>query len=328
MIRSLYRNADGTLETGVLPKDFATALADPSGLLWVDFEGETPEVCEPILRESFKFHPLAIDDALQETHVPKLDDWGQYLYLALHAVHYDSLEDDKVDTRELDIFLGENYLVSHHDNPLPAISRAWDRCQKDDRLTSAGADHLAYILADELVVAYMNVFETLDDALDSLEGQIFDKPAPETLSSIFVIKRNILTLRRTLAPQREVLNKLARDNFDAIDPIQRVYFRDIYDHLVRLYDINESMRDQASGSLDTYLSVINNRMNDIMKTLTVITTLFMPISFVASFFGMNFFGPSVPLPGWTSLPALVLSLGAVVITPLVMYSWVRRRGWM
>jgi magnesium transporter len=328
MIRSLYRRADGTLETGVAPRDFAAALADPNGMLWVDFEGEAPEVCEPILREGFGFHPLAIDDALQQSHVPKLDDWGKYLYVALHAVHFDNSVDDEVDTRELDLFLGENYLVSHHDDPLASITRAWDRCRKDERITSAGPDHLAYVLADELVVAYMSVFETLDDALDSLEGQIFEQPAPATLASLFVIKRNILTLRRTLAPQREVLNKLARDTLDVIDPKQRVYFRDIYDHLVRLYDINESMRDQASGSLDTYLSVINNRMNDIMKTLTVITTLFMPISFVASFFGMNFFGPTASLPGWTSTPTFFISLGVTLLTPVAMFLWVRRRGWM
>jgi magnesium transporter len=327
MIRSLYRSSDGTLETGVAAKDFVAALADSNGMLWVDFEGEAPEVCEPILRESFGFHPLAIDDALQETHVPKLDDWGRYLYLALHAVHLDGSADE-VDTRELDVFLGENYLVSHHDNPLPAVSRAWDRCQKDDRLTSGGPAHLAYTLADELVVAYMQVFEALDNSMDSLEAQIFEEPAPETLASLFVVKRNILTLRRTLAPQREVLNKLARDELSVIEAKQRVYFRDIYDHLVRLYDINESMRDQASGSLDTYLSVINNRMNDIMKTLTVITTLFMPISFVASFFGMNFFGPSASLPGWTSVPSFAVSLGITLCTPLAMYLWVRRRGWM
>jgi magnesium transporter len=327
MIRSLYRSSDGTLETGVATNHFVGALADSKGMLWVDFEGEAPEVCEPILRESFGFHPLAIDDALQETHVPKLDDWGKYLYLALHAVHLDRSADE-VDTRELDLFLGENYLVSHHDDPLPAITRTWDRCQKDGRMTSSGPDHLAYILADELVVAYMQVYEALDDSLDSLEGQIFEEPAPETLASLFVVKRNILTLRRTLAPQREVLNKLARDTLEVIDPRQRVYFRDIYDHLVRLYDINESMRDQASGSLDTYLSVINNRMNDIMKTLTVITTLFMPISFVASFFGMNFFGPSVSLSRWTSIPAFAVSLGITLLTPLGMYLWVRRRGWM
>jgi magnesium transporter len=328
MIRSLYRNADGALETGLAPKDYASALGDPGGLLWVDFEGEAPEVCEPILREGFGFHPLAIDDALQETHIPKLDDWGQYLYLALHAIHYDRSADEEIEARELDIFLGGNYLVSHHDSPLPSITRTWDRCQKDDRTTSSGADHLVYILADELVVAYMQVYEALDDSLDSLEGQIFDEPAPETLASLFVVKRNILTLRRTLAPQREVLNKLARDALDVINPKQRVYFRDIYDHLVRLYDINESMRDQASGSLDTYLSVINNRMNDIMKTLTVITTLFMPISFVASFFGMNFFGPSVSLSRWTSMPAFAVSLGITLLTPLAMFLWVRRRGWM
>jgi magnesium transporter len=328
MIRTLYRKADGTIQTDLAPVDFGAALADPRGLLWVDFEGEPPEVCEPILRESFAFHPLAIDDALQETHIPKLDDWGQYLYLALHAVDLDRTSGGNVETRELDIFLGANYLVSHHDSPLVAVTRTWDRCQKDDRLTSGGADRLAYNLTDELVVAYMNVFEDLDDALDHSEGEIFEQPSPETLASIFKIKRSILTLRRTLAPQREVLNKLARDQFPVIDPRERVYFRDVYDHLVRLYDINESMRDQAGGALDTYLSVINNRMNDIMKTLTVITTLFMPISFVVGFFGMNFFGPSASIPGWTSTPVLAITLGVTVLTPLAMVLWVRRRGWM
>lgn len=328
MIRSLLRHPDGRVETGLAAKDFGAALTDPSGLLWVDFEGEAPDVCEPILRESFGFHPLAIDDALQETHIPKVDDWGPYLYLALHAVHMGNTVDGELGTRELDLFLGENYLVSHHDSPLPAITKAWERCQKDDRLIASGPDHLAYILADELVVAYMDVFESLDDALDELEGQIFEDPAPRTLASLFVIKRNILTMRRTLAPQREVMNKLARDTLNVVDPKERVYFRDIYDHLVRLYDINESMRDQASGSLDTYLSVINNRMNDIMKTLTVITTLFMPISFVASFFGMNFFVQSAPLPGWTSTPAFAISLGTMLLTPVVMYLWIRRRRWM
>ena len=125
-----------------------------------------------------------------------------------------------------------------------------------------------------------------------------------------------------------MFNKLARDDYAVIDSQDRVFFRDVYDHLVRLYEINESMRDLVAGAVDTYLSVINNRMNDVMKTLTTITTLFMPISFVAGFFGMNFFQPVLSSEHWTGLPSLVLVLVAMVATPVGMYLWMRGRRWM
>jgi magnesium transporter len=135
-------------------------------------------------------------------------------------------------------------------------------------------------------------------------------------------------MRRILLPQREVLNKLARDDYRVIDPKDRVFFRDIYDHLVRLHDLNESLRDLVSGALDTYLSVVNNRMNEVMKTLTIITTLFMPITFVTGFFGMNFFEPAAQLIGWTGEQALSITLGILLALPLFMYLWMRRRTWV
>jgi magnesium transporter len=138
----------------------------------------------------------------------------------------------------------------------------------------------------------------------------------------------VLHLRRVIGPMREVMNKLARDDFKMIDARDRVYFRDVYDHLVRLYDISESLRDLVGGALDTYLSVINNRMNDIMKTLTLITTIFMPISFLAGFFGMNFFQPVAQLQGWTDIPAFLITLVIFIITPVAMFFWMRKRGWM
>jgi len=175
----------------------------------------------------------------------------------------------------------------------------------------------------------MRVVDDLDEVIDQIEDEVFDKPTSDTLERIFRLKRAVLTLRRIISPQREVLNKLARDDYPVIDAKDRVYFRDVYDHLVRLYDINESLRDLVGGSLDTYLSVINNRMNDIMKTLTVITTLFMPISFAAGFFGMNFFQPvEEPLKAWSSAPVFILALLVIFLTPLSMYFWIRRRGWM
>ncbi len=328
MIRILYRTADGQLRTDLTLEELPSAFADTKGLLWVDFEGEPPEVCQPLLTDIFGFHPLAVDDALVETHVPKVDDWGSYLYIALHAVHIDLKNGTPLNTHELDFFLGEHYLVSHHDEPVAAVSRVWDRCQRDQRHVDSDADHLTYLIADELAAGYMHVFEEMDDALDRLEDEIFEGARRGTMERIFALKRAILNLRRVLAPQREVLNRLARDDYAVIDPRDRVYFRDVYDHMVRLYDINESMRDQASGAVDTYLSVINNRMNDIMKTLTVITAIFAPITFVTGFYGMNFFGPSLPLSDWTGWLPFGIVLGVVACLPVAMWLWIRRKGWL
>jgi magnesium transporter len=325
MIRSLYRTRDGQVHVDLTPEALATALHDTGGLLWVDLVGEPPKVCEPILRETFGFHPLAIEDALEESHVPKVDDWGQYLYLVLHAV---VLDGGDVDTVELDLFLGQNYVVTHQTQPLAAVERVWTTYRRDERQLERGAGRLLYSLADELVADYMPVVEGIDEVIDQIEDQIFDNPHPHMLEKIFTLKRALLKLRRIITPQREVLNKLARGDYGVITAQDRVFFRDVYDHLVRLYDISESLRDLLGGALETYLSVVNNRMNDVMKTLTVITTLFMPLSFVVGFFGMNFFQPSVPSETWTGTLAFVLTLSGMVVMPMLMYLWMRRRAWL
>jgi magnesium transporter len=230
---------------------------------------------------------------------------------------------------ELDVFLGNNFLVTHHDLPIPALDRVWEASQRDERQRKQGADHWLYLLLDELTVDFMQAVEEIDEEIDFIEDKVFAKPDNTTVQRIFFLKRVTLHLRRSLSPMREVLNKLARDDYAMIDSRDRIYFRDVYDHFVRLHDIAESLRDLASGVLDTYLSVVNNRMNDVMKTLTLITTLFMPISFVAGFFGMNFFQPiSVELKPWTGNLAYIITMGIFLLTPVVMFSWMRRRGWM
>jgi magnesium transporter len=328
MIRSLYYTSQDGLRTNLKVEEYSEALQNPDGVLWVDFEGSPPEKDEPILREIFHFHPLAIDDALQESHVPKVDDWVDYLYIVLHAVTYTQNNGGDIDTLELDIFLGQNYMVTHHDQPIQAVDRIWGVLERDTRYLQNGADHLLYRLADEVVASYMPVVEQIDDEIDLTEDQLFDRPSNDTLERIFQLKRATLHLRRIIGPQREVFNRLARDDNQVIDARDRVYFRDIYDHLVRIHDLTESIRDLVSGTLDTYLSVINNRMNDIMKTLTIITTLFMPLSFVAGFFGMNFFNPVAPFDAWTGYPAFYIAMIGMLLVPVVMFAWMRRRGWM
>jgi magnesium transporter len=329
MIRSLYFNKDGLIKTDLPAEAFPAAMEDPNGMLWVDFEATPPETDEPLLRKVFGFHPLAVDDALQESHVPKVDDWDEYLYVVLHAVVFDRSNGGHVDTLELDVFLGRNYMVTHHDETIAAVDKVLSACQRDERLHENGIDYVMYRLTDEVVASYMPVVEEIDEAVDRCEDEVFGRATPEILSQIFTLKRAVLHLRRIIGPQREVLNRLARDDYKVIDARARVYFRDVYDHLVRLHDITESIRDLVSGTLDTYLSVINNRMNDIVKTLTIITTLFMPISFISGFFGMNFFQPvAAALLPWTGVPVFVFTLAITLLTPIGMFLWIRRRGWM
>jgi magnesium transporter len=328
MIRSVCRAQDGRLSTDLKPDEFAAALQDTGVLLWVDLVSEPSATCAPILRETFGFHPLAVDDALEESHVPKVDDWGQYIYLVLHAVVFDPQGDEPLNTLELDVFLGQNYLVTYQAQPIAAIDRVWAAWQRDGRHPERGAEYLLYKLADELAADYMPVVEGMDESIDQIEDQIFDNPGPSLLGQIFTLKRALLHLRRIIMPQREVLNKLARGDYAVIEAQHRVFFRDVYDHLVRLHDITEGLRDLVGGALDTYLSVVSNRMNQVMKTLTVITTLFMPISFLVGFFGMNFFQPTAPLDAWTDHPAFVLLMAAVILTPVGMYVWMRKRAWM
>jgi magnesium transporter len=328
MIRSLFYLPGKPIRKDVPPDEFPKLIRDRRGLLWVDFDNEPPESCLPIL-QAFGFHPLAIDDALQETHAPKLDDWGNYLYIVLNYMSL-GVNGETWDTEvdELDIFLGTNYLITHHDHTITAIEEGWAACDRDPRNVQDGADHLLYKITDYLVAEYMPTVEKIDAAIDQIEDQVFDKPSPRTLEKLFSLKRVLLAMRRILLPQREVLNKLARDDYRVIDPKDRIFFRDIYDHLVRLHDLNESLRDLVGGALDSYLSVVNNRMNDIMKTLTIITTFFMPLTFVTGFFGMNFFAADPPYSEWTSPAFFYGTLALMLVGPFFMYLWMRRRTWI
>lgn len=328
MIRILYHPHIGSLRTDLSPDEMRKALQDKQGLLWVDFADEPPEACEPILRETFGFHPLAVDDALEETHTPKLDDWDDYLYIVLRAIVFDKDADEQVNTPELDVFLGKNYMVTHHDLSIAALDRVWAICQEDGRYRKKGASYLLYKLTDELAANYIPAVEELDDLIDLIEDQLFDNPTSVALEDIFTLKRTLLHLRRIILPQSEVLNKLARDRHKVIGDKDRIFFSDVYDHFVRLLGLTESMRELVGSAMNTYLSVVNNRMSDVMKTLTIFTALFMPLSFVVGFFGMNFFQATTPLEVWTGPSVFALIMISIIILPVGMYFWIRQRGWM
>ncbi|PKO04103.1 MAG: magnesium and cobalt transport protein CorA [Chloroflexi bacterium HGW-Chloroflexi-3] len=327
MIKTIYY-LNGITKTDLTLEEIQAAFEGNQGVLWVDMVESDYKESEKILLDAFHFHPLAVSDALDEIHVPRVDDWGDYLYLVLHSINFDPTQEEVLHTHELDIFLGKHYLITYQNIAIPVVDKVRQYIEREPRFLQRGADHLFYKLADDLVGETLPVVDQMDDAIDAIEDRMFNGSNQQLLEQIFTLKRSLLHLRRILMPQREVFNKLARGDDHVIDKQERVFFRDIYDHMVRLYDISESLRDLISGALETYLSVINNRMNDVMKTLTIITTLFMPISFLTGFFGMNFFASDPPFAGWTSQPVLVILLCIFVLLPVGMFIWMRSRKWM
>ena len=328
--RAIYRSGDGAAHLDWPEDRLDEALADKAGILWFDIENPNGDIApiEALLRDRFNFHALAIDDALHENHVPKIDDWDHYVYTVFLAIDFDP-DSDILISKEIDAFLGKNYLVTYHEGPSRVLDKLRAAIQRDERgRFKRGPAHVLYQLIDLGVDDYLAAIEHLDDSIDNAQDEVFANPNPATLRAIFQIKRAAAKLNRIISPQREVVNRLARDPFDIVDPQERIYFRDVYDHLVRIHDITEGLRDLISGALDTYLSAVSNRTNEIMKTLTLVNVLFLPLSILVGFFGMNFFGDALSFH--SPLPRGVLFLFTcmlMVCVPLFMWTWARRRGW-
>ena len=219
--------------------------------------------------------------------------------------------------------MGQNYFVTYHIAPIPALDRVWKKA-----FTKSGTAYLFYQLVDEIANDYISLTDQIDDAINDIEDQLFTNAESDLLENIFSLKRDLLHLRRIIAPQRDLIGHLSRVDYKLINTDFQIYFRDVYDHFLRLYDIIENLRDLVGSALEIYLSVVNNRMNNVMKTLTIITTLFMPITFLTGFFGMNFFHPVEKLDLWTGLPMFGILVLATVAFPISMFLWIRKRGWM
>jgi magnesium transporter len=323
MIRSLHRGRNGSLSSDLTPAQMKDALAEPEGTLWIDvlLTPDNHDEVARLLADLFAFHPLAVEDALQESHVPRVDDWESYLYVVLHAARRQARH--RLDTVELDAFLGRRYLVTVHEEPIAALDHLWDQSVRGaERRLGAGPQRLFYALADAVVADYMLAVDDLDEEIDHIEAEVFRRPRAQLIGRIFAVRRGLLRLRRTFAALREVMNRLARDDYEVIEQGDRIYFRDVYDHLVRLYDIVEGLRDVVGGALDSYLGVTSNRINNVMRTLTAVTVLFLPMSFLAGFFGMNFFGDTFNVNNPVSSTTLFwLCMALMVITPLGLLSW-------
>jgi magnesium transporter len=320
---AFYLAPDGKLLDQLGTEQIKNFLATGEGLLWVDMEDLTNGDAE-LLSNVFHFHPLAVEDCVSKNiHPPKIDDFEDYLFITVHGINY-HIESDVVETTELSLFLGKNYVVTSHDVPMRSISSMLDRIRKDGRLMRRGIDFFAHDLIDALVDNIMPTIEEMDEKNDQLEAEALHEPKRETLMSIMQLKRSILALTRVILPQREIVNRLSRGEYALISERAQIYYRNIYDHLVRIEMLTLGLRDMTESVLSTYLSSVSNRMNEVMKVLTLIATIFIPLTFIAGIYGMNF--ANMPELQWRYGYFGILIIMAVIGISLVVHF--RRRKWL
>jgi len=323
MISTYLRSPDGSVQSPVSEEAIRQALATKQGLLWIDIESSTREETGGLLAETFGFHPLAVDDCFN-LHVDpaKVDDYGDYIFIIAQAIDYRSSERE-LKTTELDLFLGATYVVSVHSEPLTFVSDLRLRTSQNGLEATRGADFLAHALLDALVDAYQPAVDQLDDMLTRVEERVLARPEQSLLQEVLLLKHNVQRLRRTILPQRDVVNRISRGEFSkVVRPEMNIYFRDIYDHVVRVQELMESVRDLADGVLNTYLSSLNNRMNEVMKTLSVVATILLPLTFIASIYGINF--EHMPELKWYYGYFLALGLMATVAVGMIVFFRLRR----
>lgn len=326
MIRIYYRHVSGTLVKDFPRQQLAAALRDGSASLWVDLLAPTEEECQEILTQIFQFHPLAVEDTVQSLLIPKLDDYRRYLFLVIHAIQPGQTPLE-LSSSEVDIFLGANFLVTVHDQPLGSVEHFWeDASLHETEGLSRGVSMLLYDLLSMQVDRLGRVLDNFERELEDLSAEILVGRhfSNQRLAHLLTANNSALRLNRMLRPQRDVMQKLATSEYSPIPFSARLYFGDIYDHLARMTGLVESMREMVRNTVDIHMALANNRMNEIIKVLTIISTIFMPLSFLAAVYGMNF--EYMPELGWAwAYPLIWLIFVGVAFSLLRLF---RKRGWL
>jgi len=319
--KAYHLTPEGSLRAGLDQTETQAAFQSREGLLWVDIM-ETTEEDARWLEQAFGFHHLAVEDCLSpELHAPKVDDFDDYLFLVFHGIDH-TAEPDIVQTTELGIFLGPHFVVSNHNVPLCSIEAIRHRVEQDARPMRRGPDFLVHALIDALVDNVLPTFDRMGEVADDIEEEAIRLPQESTLEALMKLKRSVFRLHRVMAPQREVLNRLSRGEFPIISQEATIFYRDIHDHLVRITDLNQTLRDRADNALTTYLSAVANRQNDTMKVLAMVATVFMPLSLLAGIYGMNF--ENMPELGWSWGYFAVLGVMGAVLAGVLWGFWARR----
>lgn len=289
---------------------------------WINVDGMGEPAIVSALGTQFNFHRLALEDVVHGNQRAKVELYGDHYFIVTQML---LLTERGLDTEQFSLFLGRNYVITFQEQPGDCFKPVRDRIRNNrGRIRVAGPDYLAYALLDTMIDAYFPVLEQYGEKLDALEDEIVSGYRPESISTILEVKRDLLTMRRAVWPLREVLNTLVRDPNPLIADETRVHLRDCYDHTVRVIDLIENYRELSADMMSLYLSIASTRMNEIMKVLTIISTIFMPLTFIAGIYGMNF--RFMPELNWELGYPLVMAVMAVIT--LLMLRYFRHRGWM
>jgi len=298
--------------------------------IWVELERHSHDA-DVLLTDTLKLHPLTIEDIWGQGSHPKIDDYPSYLYVVVHGIG--SARGDGLSLVEVDVLIGPNWLVTHDRDGLVAddLGTALDHAP---RMLGKGVAWLAHAVLDRVVDRYLPVIDQLDTEIDELENDVLDKAGTprgkRVLARILAFKRLLQSLRRMSIHQREILLKLSRGEYDEIPPDALPFYRDVYDHFLRVQDISEGYRDLVTSALDAYLSVQSNRMNEIVKALTLMSTVMLPLSFIAGIYGMNFKGEKSPynMPELDWLYGYPFALGLMATVAGAIVLWFRYKGWI
>jgi len=297
---------------------------DKPTVTWINIDGiHEVEIIEKIGKH-FEIHPLVLEDILNTGQQPKMEDLEQYVLVILKMLFYDE-ETKEINPEQVSLILGPNFLITFQEREGDVFNHIRDRIRKaKGRIRKTKADYLTYSLIDTIVDHYYVVLEKLGEWIEGLEEELVGNPTPETLQTIHTLKRELIFLRRSVWPLREAVISLERGESTLIHESTGIYLRDVYDHTIQVIDTIETFRDMVSGMLDVYLSSISNRMNEVMKVLTIIATIFIPLTFVAGIYGMNFkYIPELEWH-WGYAGALIL-MGLIAF---VMLLYFRRKRWL
>lgn len=320
----LYREGANRVEENIALDQLPDLLKDAKAVIWIDMFAPTSKE-EDILLNVFNFHPLTVEDCRENRHYPKIEEFPGYLYFIVHGVRADT-SSDRFNTIELDGFLGPNYVITYHHDEFRSINAVKQLLRTSPVVCRRGAGYLLHQILDRIVDYYSPVLDDFDNRIDELEAKIFVGRSSnnEMLSDIMNIKRSVLRLRRISVKQMEILLRISRGEFDLIPPPLLPFYRDIHDHIVRVTDLAESYRDLITGLLDAHLSVVSNRLNEVMKVLTIFSAVMMPLTFIVGVYGMNF--DNMPELRTRYGYFIVLGLMAVVATGMLLFFW--NRGWL
>ncbi len=319
-----FSNADGTVgataDLSLVPR-----LMAGGGPLWIDAEGLDAGL-SAFLTDVLKLHALAAEDIVEDLETPKVEDYGDYLYIV--AMPRPMLEAEAAPPgapgRGLDIVLGASWVFTHHRGASQAVEGVLHDLERRPKLLQRGPAFLVHSLLDHLVDDFLPVMDGLDDQVEALEADVVANPSPDVLQRLFQLKRGLQKLRRTAVHQRESLQRLARGEFERIPKDALPFYRDVFDHFVRVGDLADSYRELLSNDLDAYLSVVSNRMNEVMKTLTIVSTVVLPMNFLVGVYGMNF--TNMPELHWRY--GYAYFWGLVVVCVAATLGWLRHRRWI